>query len=106
MLLVLGCVDFGRFAYHYIAVRNAARAGAEFGIMNPYLSAGQGTWAGQIQTTARAELTGPTGCDPNSLTTATTVTVEATGLRRVRVEATYASLQTLVPWPGIPGAVT
>jgi Flp pilus assembly protein TadG len=28
LILVLGCVDFGRFAYSYIAVTNAARAGA------------------------------------------------------------------------------
>src|SRR2546423_13511130 len=28
--IVLGCVDFGRFAYNYIAVTNAARAGAAY----------------------------------------------------------------------------
>ena len=27
MTIVLGCVDYGRFAYDYIAVTNAARAG-------------------------------------------------------------------------------
>ena len=31
MTLLLGAVDFGRFAYNYIAVTNAARAGAAFG---------------------------------------------------------------------------
>jgi Flp pilus assembly protein TadG len=33
--IALGCVDFGRFAYNYIAVSNAARAGAAYAMMNP-----------------------------------------------------------------------
>ena len=33
--LVLATVDFGRFAYNYIAVTNAARAGAAWVMMNP-----------------------------------------------------------------------
>src|SRR5262245_51604636 len=33
--IVLGCVDFGRFAYTYIAVSNAARAAAAWEMMNP-----------------------------------------------------------------------
>ena len=41
--IVLGCVDFGRFAYNYIALTNAARAGAAFGCMNVYTTATQAT---------------------------------------------------------------
>ena len=44
--LLLGTVDFGRFAYTQIAVTNAARAGAAFGSMNPYSSATQTNWPG------------------------------------------------------------
>jgi Flp pilus assembly protein TadG len=33
--IALGCVDFGRFAYSYIAVSNAARAGAAYAMMRP-----------------------------------------------------------------------
>src|SRR5262245_61847871 len=36
LLLVMGCVDYGRFAYALIAVANAARAGAGVGIMTQY----------------------------------------------------------------------
>ena len=36
LLLTLGFVDFGRFAYAYIAVTNAARAGAGAGITSDY----------------------------------------------------------------------
>jgi Flp pilus assembly protein TadG len=36
LLLILGCLDFGRFVYDLIAVTNAARAGAGVGIMSAY----------------------------------------------------------------------
>jgi hypothetical protein len=36
MLLILGSIDFGRFMYTWIAVTNAARAGAGIGIMGHY----------------------------------------------------------------------
>ena len=60
----------------------------------------------KVQATARDEMTNQTGYDPGDLTTVATVTVEPTGLRRVRVEARYASFQTIVSWPGIPSALT
>lgn len=106
ILLVLICIDFGRFAYTQVAVNNAARAGASYAIMNPYVSSGQTTWQGQIQQTARDEMTNQTGYDPNALTTATVVTVEQSGIRRVRVTASYASFRTIVRWPGIPSSLT
>ena len=93
MLIVLGFIDFGRFAYHHVAVTNAARAGAEYAIMTPYVSTGQSAWKAKVQQTARDEMTDQTGYDPSDLTTVTTVTVEQTGLRRVRVEARLASLE-------------
>lgn len=96
----------GRFGYHQIAVTNAARAGAEYGIMHPYTTSTQAAWMATIQQTARNELTGQTGCNPNSLTTTTTVNVESNGLRRIQVDATYSSFQTLVSWPGIPRTMT
>ena len=45
MTIVLGCVDFGRFAYNYIAVTNAARAGASYAIMNNYSPTTEGRLA-------------------------------------------------------------
>lgn len=107
-LIAFGCVDFGRFAYSYIAVTNAARAGAAYGIMNNYSSSTIGdfytpnTWKYGILQAAQAEmpqltagnLTVPTPSTANEL-------VEASGLRRVHVEVSY-QFQTLVPWPGLP----
>jgi Flp pilus assembly protein TadG len=106
MLLALGCVDFGRFAYHHIAVQNAARAGAEYAIMNPYTSGGQNAWLTQVQQNARDEMANQSDVDTSLLTTTTTVTVEQSGLRRVRVAAQYTGFTTLVAWPGIPSAPT
>ncbi|HET6572411.1 MAG TPA: TadE/TadG family type IV pilus assembly protein [Fimbriiglobus sp.] len=106
LLIVLGLIDFGRFAYYHVAVTNAARAGAEYAIMTPYVPAAQAAWNARVQETARDEMTNQIGYDPADLTTATTVTVERTGLRRVRVEATYASFQTVTSWPGIPSSLT
>ena len=106
LLIVVGCVDFGRVMYLAIALTNSARAGAEYGIMNPYTSAQQGAWQSQIQQTAQNEMTQQTGYDPSKLSTSATVTIESTGLRRVRVQATYTSFQTLVSWPGIPHTLT
>ena len=100
--IVLACVDFGRFAYHHVAVANAARAAAEYATTTPYPPGGQAAWAARVQQTARAEVTGQTNCDPAALTTTTTVAVEESGLRRVEVRATYTGFHTVVSWPGIP----
>jgi Flp pilus assembly protein TadG len=105
-LIVLGCIDFGRFGYTYVALVNSARAGAEYAITTPYLSSQQSTWEAAVQQKARDEMYQQTGYDSNDLTTSTTPTNEGAGLRRVRVVATYASFETLIPWPGIPSAVT
>jgi Flp pilus assembly protein TadG len=102
MLIVLICVDFGRCMYTFIAVRNSAEAGASFAIMNPYIKSTQAAWEAEIQDTARKEMDGQTGYTSANLTTATTVTIEETGLRRIRVVATYNPFRTIVAWPGIP----
>lgn len=108
MLMALGCVDFGRFAYHYIALQNAARTGAEYGITTPYTPAALTNWANQLEQAARGELTGQTGYDSArlTLTRPVPVTLEPSGLRRVRVELTYTGFETLVSWPGIPDSPT
>ena len=83
----------------------ARRRGRAKRLWDP-IHAGQTTWQGQIQQTARDEMTNQTGYDPNALTTATVVTVEQSGIRRVRVTASYASFRTIVSWPGIPSSLT
>lgn len=106
MTIVLGTVDFGRFAYNYIAVTNAARAGAASAMMNNYSSSTQSTWLANLTTAARQEMTGQTGYNSASMNVTSPsisngavsgVTVESTGLRRVQVTVTYP-FQTIVNW--------
>jgi Flp pilus assembly protein TadG len=106
ILLALACVDFGRFAYYAIGVENAARAGAEYAIMNNYPSTGQSAWTTAVQQAAAGEMAGDTGYDSTQLTVTPAVTVESSGLHRVQVTASYTGFNTVVTWPGIPSNPT
>jgi Flp pilus assembly protein TadG len=108
--IVLGCVDFGRFAYNYIAVNNAARAGAAYAMMNNYTSTTQSTWQSGVTTAAQQEMTNQMGYSSSNMTVpAPVVTLESSGLRRVQVTASYP-FQTIVTWNfagyGIPHSLT
>jgi Flp pilus assembly protein TadG len=110
VFIVLLCVDFGRFAYTYIAVHNAVRAGGAYAIMNPVDTNNNDektAWDNAVQTAARDEMTNQTGYNANNLTVTTTITDdETTGFRNIRIEASYSSFTTVVPWPGIPSSLT
>lgn len=72
LLVGLGCADFGRFAYEYCAVSNAAEEGATFGALNPIAKYGNSTsaWTAEAQAAAVAE--------HSNLTNATITTSEVT----------------------------
>jgi Flp pilus assembly protein TadG len=104
VMIVLGCIDFGRFAYTYIALNNAVRAGASYGIMNNYQPSTQGTWITGITTAAQQEMNGQIGYVTSNLTVqAPVVTVESSGLRNVQVTASYP-FKTIVNWSGVPSS--
>ncbi len=98
MTIVLGCVDFGRFVYTYIAVHNAARAGAGAvmdknigGNVTPILISNVNA-AVQLD---MSNFTFPAGFAPS------VELIRESNVRRVRVGVTYP-FDTLIPWPGIP----
>ena len=94
--MVLGCIDFGRFAYYYIAVTNAARAGASYGMMNNYTSSTYGTWVANVTQAAQDEIAQQK--EPGkTLSVTVSTSKESTGLRRVQVLASYP-FTTIVPW--------
>jgi Flp pilus assembly protein TadG len=111
VLVVLGCVDFGRFAYNYIAVTNAARAGASYGAMNNYTASTYSTWSAGITQTARDEMSQQVGSGNigNLKVTVAPPIIDANGLRRVRVTASYP-FTTVVTWNlggwGLPSPLT
>jgi Flp pilus assembly protein TadG len=107
MMIVLGAIDFGRFAYAYIAVTNAARAGAGFGILHPYTATSESTWRANVRSAAvdelRTVIDGSTFTD-DDVTVTTSRVIESDGLQRITVTVAFP-FQTLVPWPGIPNRV-
>src|SRR3954454_19260119 len=68
VLIALGCADFGRFAYTYIAVTNAARAGTAFGCVNSFTPTTKTLWQAGVRQAAVDEMTGQTGFTPEQLT--------------------------------------
>jgi len=100
MLIILGCVDFGRFAYTYIAVTNASRTGASFGALNPFTTATQTTWTNEVRQKVVDDMSAFPDFDPiNNIQFSRSI--DAGGLWRVRVQVTYP-FKCIVSWPGIP----
>jgi Flp pilus assembly protein TadG len=105
--LVLAAVDFGRFAASYIAVINAARAGAGYAIMNGS-TANTAAWQNAILATAQNEIAGQIGnAGAANLTVSPLPTATQDG--RVAVTVNYP-FTTLVNWQwtglGIPSTIT
>jgi Flp pilus assembly protein TadG len=61
VLLVLGAVDFGRFAHSLIAVSNASRTGAGFAAMHPTTTVATPQWRAAIRQQVLTELGQTTG---------------------------------------------
>jgi Flp pilus assembly protein TadG len=107
LTIVLGCIDFGRFAYSYIAVANAARAGAGTGMMQRVTAATAANWQSLVQQAVTEEMEQvmiSDAADPADLQVSATHVVETSGLSRVSVVVVYP-FETVVPWPLIPDSI-
>ena len=101
--LVLLCIDFGQFAYYYMAVTNAARAGAGYGSANPYTASTQTMWQTATVQAVKNEFAQNAWYNSAKLTVATPVaTQQGNGYWTVSVTVTY-SFQTLVNWAFFSG---
>ena len=109
VMIILGCVDFARFAYTYIAVSNAARAGAAWAMLNPPSSMASPTvgWQASVKAAVSAEMSLQPGYASASLTvpTVTPVLNADNTTYRFTVQAAYP-FTTLVTWVGIPHTFT
>jgi Flp pilus assembly protein TadG len=101
LTLVLGCVDFGRFAHSYIVVTNAARTGASFAAVNPYTPETYVLWQNGVQQAVRQEMSGLSQFDAQALVVQTTVIAGTNQSWSAQVDVSYP-FYTLVAWPGIP----
>jgi Flp pilus assembly protein TadG len=101
IVLCLTSVDFGRFAYAYLALGNAGRTAAEVGATQSYSVGSQLAWRQQVEAALREDFSTTGGLDPDKLVMDANVEPDASGLDYITVTATYP-YATLVFWPGIP----
>jgi Flp pilus assembly protein TadG len=100
--IVLGAVDFGRFAYTHIAVSNAARAAASYAMMNAPddIASPSTSWQSSVTQRATNEMSEHPGFQSGSLITSVSI---ASGDEspystwRFITTASYP-FQTLIPW--------
>jgi Flp pilus assembly protein TadG len=95
--IVLGAVDFGRFAATYIAVINAARAGGQSAMMNNYTASTLSAWQTAITAAARDEITPQVGATNAANLSVSVTTSTDNGLKRAQVVASYP-FTTVVNW--------
>ncbi len=99
LTLVLGCVDFGRFLYTYVAVHNGARAGCGVASFHPPTPATLPQWKSAVLAAVEDEMS---DFDAAQITLADPVLIDETNsFRRVQVTVTYP-FDTIVNWPAIP----
>lgn len=101
VVLVLICVDFGRFATAYTAVTNAAREGASFGGTHPHTDSTANIWRKKITETVSDEMSGIPGFATESLVVSEPVLIASQKRSRVRVKVTY-NFKPAITWPILP----
>lgn len=101
IFLVLGCVDFGRFATCYTAVTNAAREGASFGSQHPFTNGTYGIWKQRLTEAIHDEMEGIPGYSEDRLTVSEPTLIASHVDTRVRVEVSYV-FEPAIRWPGLP----
>jgi Flp pilus assembly protein TadG len=112
LLLLVGIIEIGRFAYYSILVANAARAGAQYGAQS-LAAAADTTGISNAGTNDATGITAPNtltvtstqscGCATTSLGTCGTPTACAAGRWLVYVQVTATgSFSSLFSYPGLP----
>lgn len=98
VILILGCIDLGRFAYSHITTTNAARAGAGFATVHPFTPFTQPVWEARTRQAVAQEMTLLADFDSNNVTV--TPGTDTEGFWNVTVEVPY-TFHTVVPYPWI-----
>lgn len=105
VVIVLICIDFGRFATVYTAVTNAAREGANFGGTHPFTVGTSNLWQQKISEAAKEEMSGIPGFDSDNLTISDPEVIASNQRSRVRVEVSYV-FRPATFWPLMPEEMT
>jgi len=101
VVIVLICVDLGRFASVYTAVTSAAREGANFGGTHPFTPNTYDRWREKIVETASGEMGDIPSFDQDSFAVSQPELIASHKRSRVRVEVTYTFRPAIV-WPVLP----
>ena len=105
LLVVFGCIDFGRVAYYSIALENAVGSGSHYAATHRYTDYTIDTWKKRVTETITEEMQNGRSFDSEALRV-TITTDETNGSdKRVSVAATYP-FETIVDWPGLPKSIT
>jgi Flp pilus assembly protein TadG len=110
--LLLGVIDFGRAYYLSIEVSNAARAGAQYGVLNPTDTSGMEQAAtndardvpGGVSPTAASGCECSDGSSGQSPCPATPPSCAVNVVNYVQVSTT-ATYTPMIKWPGIPSSI-
>lgn len=101
ILIVLGCIDFGRVAHDDITLSNATGAGAAYAATHRVTPTTYASWSAAVHDIVLDEMRNLSNFDPARLHVSSDFTEDAFGNVIVTVEATYR-FQTAVVWPGLP----
>ncbi len=104
VVVVFGCVDFGQFGSVWVALTNAARAGAEYGANHQMTPATQDQWEADIRAAAIEEMAETPGFDADALQVAIEVSVDPAGGQRVSVDAGY-EFKPVISSNGLPETI-
>lgn len=101
IVVVLICVDLGRFATVHTAVTNAAREGASFGGTHRFTPGTFDLWKQKINETVTTEVCGIPGYSAQNLSISEPEVIASQKRARVRVEVSY-KFKPAVIWPLLP----
>jgi Flp pilus assembly protein TadG len=105
LLIVLGCVDFGRVMYYSIALENAVGSATDYAATHRFTDFTRSAWEARVRERVSDEMQGVPHFVSGSLHVTITSEDGPDESVRVTVTATYP-FRSAVDWPGLPHNVT
>jgi Flp pilus assembly protein TadG len=105
LLLLLGCVDFGRAAYWAVALHSAVGSGANYGATHRVSELNRSSWEARLRQRVQEEMQQIPDFDSALLTIQVSTIAETDQTVRLSIVGQYP-FETLVEWPGIPGSIS
>jgi Flp pilus assembly protein TadG len=104
LLMALACADFGRVAFFYEVVCNAARTGAETGATHKYTPFTENAWKNGVYQAALSEMQNIPKFNAGDFAYDLSTTLDSDNLAKIDVSVSYP-FRTVVNWPGLPSNV-